>query len=164
MTTRTLRMLLWSLGGLQLVAAAAVAACCFAWPLDQGVVAPQAPAVSRPALSAARTPDLAEFAPLWRKRLRPISAEDAAKAAAAQAAPQPPVKPPAAFPIKLVGTFYEPGRSLAVFQLGTKSELRSVGEMVGGPTGAEVLKIEVDHVEIRYQGATVTLELKPKEI
>ncbi len=69
-----------------------------------------------------------------------------------------PATAPAPLDLQLAGTIIEQGRSLAVFAgRDGKVELKGVGEVF---RGREVLRIEQDRVNVRYNGEQVTLTLK----
>lgn len=151
MTTRQINRVLWTAASALLAAAAGSIVLALAWPLgvaeppsDFRLPAGPARAASRPA----DEPASEALAKVWETPLRrPLGDPPPATAAAAIA---PPPRTP---PIVLVGTI---GNSLALVRLenGT-TQIVAAGETV---TGVEVLTIRPAHIDVRFNGAVVTLE------
>ncbi len=145
--------MLWGSASALLAFAVAIMAWALFAPYDQQSVlreAGQVGAASRPTASS-RLP-LSSFAAVWELDLRRPLVDKPVMARVS------PATAPAPLDLQLAGTIIEQGRSLAVFAgRDGKVELKAVGEVF---RGREVLRIEQDRVNVRYNGEQVTLTLK----
>jgi hypothetical protein len=154
MTTRQLNRLLWVTAAALLAAAGGSIVLALAFPLDVSPPTADFRLPSAAAKSTSRPADAAAadaMAGAWDIPLRRPLGDAAATQAALASAPAPPAPPTP--PIVLVGTV---GSSLALVRLenGT-TQIVAPGETV---FNVEVLTIRPAHIDVRFNGAVVTLE------
>lgn len=163
MTVRRIRILLWAAGLLLWCGVPALWAWCLLAPTAAPVADDPLPKITAaqtpsPRIDSAAAPSLADFASWWNRPLR----ADWTAVAVASTRSVAPTRPKPPLTVKLLGLFYEQGRSKALFSSGAgRLEIKGEGEQLDEPNGPKIVKIEPHQVRLLHHGESVTLELSP---
>ncbi len=154
MGTRRIRSFLWLIAGLFVTAT--VFACLYGlvWSPVTLATAPSQPrSMSLSTTQPSYALTIADFQPLWNLQLRqPLFDPPPAPS------PAPPVVKQPILTIKLAGIINEPGHCFAMFTMPDgQIEMKAVGDRCGD---AEVVSIEDNVVNVRFNGQTIKLRLQ----